>query len=284
MLYFVRAMVQAQSIYGNKWTEISKVVSGRTDNAVKNRFNTLCKKRAKHIIQSNENDNSLPDCANKRTEVPNACSASVASELPAKKKIKCCIPIIEKHNQGENAKTLVPFPLQSCSIRSFNGYQTDDMSKMSLSFSLNNSSKLHVNIHDDKEHLNETNCVTKVPYVRAYHRDQECSGNSFDRIDHILEEEICGLTSMHQGVLSPCRDESKVSENTGYVPHSSEYDSPCHTVSPFLSFTDMIPSPKFSASERRFLMDLFVTTSPSPKLSPTTSNEPSCKKQLLHSL
>ncbi|KAL0372444.1 UNVERIFIED_CONTAM: Transcription factor [Sesamum calycinum] len=40
-------LCEAQKIFGNRWTEIAKVVSGRTDNAVKNRFTTLCKKRAK---------------------------------------------------------------------------------------------------------------------------------------------------------------------------------------------------------------------------------------------
>ncbi|OQU90308.1 transcription factor MYB124 isoform X2 [Sorghum bicolor] len=40
-------LCEAQKVLGNKWTEIAKVVSGRTDNAVKNRFSTLCKRRAK---------------------------------------------------------------------------------------------------------------------------------------------------------------------------------------------------------------------------------------------
>ncbi|KAK3265018.1 hypothetical protein CYMTET_26273 [Cymbomonas tetramitiformis] len=33
--------------YGNRWTEIAKMVQGRTDNAVKNRYMALCKKRAR---------------------------------------------------------------------------------------------------------------------------------------------------------------------------------------------------------------------------------------------
>lgn len=51
-------LCEAQKIFGNRWTEIAKVVSGRTDNAVKNRFSTLCKKRAKHHIVSKENNDS----------------------------------------------------------------------------------------------------------------------------------------------------------------------------------------------------------------------------------
>ncbi|KFK43680.1 hypothetical protein AALP_AA1G159200 [Arabis alpina] len=50
-------LCEAQRVFGNRWTEIAKVVSGRTDNAVKNRFTTLCKKRAKHEAMAKENSN-----------------------------------------------------------------------------------------------------------------------------------------------------------------------------------------------------------------------------------
>ncbi|KAL1202579.1 Transcription factor [Cardamine amara subsp. amara] len=49
-------LCEAQRVFGNRWTEIAKVVSGRTDNAVKNRFTTLCKKRAKHEAMANESN------------------------------------------------------------------------------------------------------------------------------------------------------------------------------------------------------------------------------------
>ncbi|GMH15320.1 hypothetical protein Nepgr_017161 [Nepenthes gracilis] len=50
-------LLEAHKIFGNRWTEIAKVVSGRTDNAVKNRFSTLCKKRAKREALAKENNN-----------------------------------------------------------------------------------------------------------------------------------------------------------------------------------------------------------------------------------
>ncbi|KAG6480078.1 hypothetical protein ZIOFF_063556 [Zingiber officinale] len=45
---------KAQKMFGNRWMEIAKVVSGRTDNAV-NSFSVLCKKRAKIEVSSKEN-------------------------------------------------------------------------------------------------------------------------------------------------------------------------------------------------------------------------------------
>ncbi|KAK4371040.1 hypothetical protein RND71_010515 [Anisodus tanguticus] len=62
--------LQAQKIFGNRWTEIAKVVSGRTDNAVKNRFTTLCKKKAKHEALAKENSTSYINLNNKRNIFP----------------------------------------------------------------------------------------------------------------------------------------------------------------------------------------------------------------------
>ncbi|XP_047066855.1 transcription factor MYB124-like [Lolium rigidum] len=50
-----KLLCETQKVLGNKWTEIAKVVSGRTDNAVKNRFSTLCKRRANNDDLFEEN-------------------------------------------------------------------------------------------------------------------------------------------------------------------------------------------------------------------------------------
>ncbi|KAK6159993.1 hypothetical protein DH2020_003374 [Rehmannia glutinosa] len=72
----------------NRWTEIAKVVSGRTDNAVKNRFTTLCKKRAKHEALAKENNTtSYINLNNKRVIFPNGLNTDGGSEnvVPIKK-------------------------------------------------------------------------------------------------------------------------------------------------------------------------------------------------------
>ncbi|XP_022151137.1 transcription factor MYB124 isoform X2 [Momordica charantia] len=74
-------LCEAQKIFGNRWTEIAKVVSGRTDNAVKNRFTTLCKKRAKYEALAKENSSSFINYSKKRVLFQNG-SNSVSSETP----------------------------------------------------------------------------------------------------------------------------------------------------------------------------------------------------------
>lgn len=83
-------LCEAQKIFGNRWTEIAKVVSGRTDNAVKNRFNTLCKKRAKHEALAKENSStSYINLNNKRIIFPNGLDTYTGSEnAPPLKKIR----------------------------------------------------------------------------------------------------------------------------------------------------------------------------------------------------
>ncbi|KAJ1386041.1 SANT/Myb domain [Sesbania bispinosa] len=73
-------LCEAQKIFGNRWTEIAKVVSGRTDNAVKNRFSTLCKKRAKYEALAKENNTSYINSNNKRIIFQQGYNTDAASE------------------------------------------------------------------------------------------------------------------------------------------------------------------------------------------------------------
>ena len=49
---------------GNKWSEIAKCIPGRTENSVKNRFNSLAKKERTKIQEQNK--------AKKKTSAENA--------------------------------------------------------------------------------------------------------------------------------------------------------------------------------------------------------------------
>ncbi|KAJ7943506.1 MYB transcription factor [Quillaja saponaria] len=81
-------LCEAQKIFGNRWTEIAKVVSGRTDNAVKNRFSTLCKKRAKYEALAKENATSYVNPNNKRIIVQNGFNADATDSRGPNKKMR----------------------------------------------------------------------------------------------------------------------------------------------------------------------------------------------------
>ncbi|RYR59832.1 hypothetical protein Ahy_A05g025805 isoform D [Arachis hypogaea] len=97
-------LCEAQKLLGNRWTEISKVVPGRTDNAVKNRFSTLRKKRAKYEALAKENHTSYTNSNNKRVILQHGHVTDSASEsgVSTKKMRRPHIPVVEERiNYGD---------------------------------------------------------------------------------------------------------------------------------------------------------------------------------------
>lgn len=74
-------------MYEKRCMTLYVLVPLRTDNAVKNRFTTLCKKRAKHEALANENSTSYINLNNKRVIFPNGLNSGGGSEnaVPLKK-------------------------------------------------------------------------------------------------------------------------------------------------------------------------------------------------------
>ncbi|GAV66543.1 Myb_DNA-bind_6 domain-containing protein [Cephalotus follicularis] len=96
-------LCEAHKIFGNRWTEIAKLVAGRTDNAVKNRFSTLCKKRAKYEALSKDNNSSYLRQNNKRALLENGMNTDVITEMVSPtKKIR---------------RTHIPDPTANCHLR-----------------------------------------------------------------------------------------------------------------------------------------------------------------------
>ncbi|KAK1376500.1 Transcription factor MYB88 [Heracleum sosnowskyi] len=95
-------LCQAQKIFGNRWTQIAKVVSGRTDNAVKNRFSTLCKRRAKQEALAKETATPYVNLNNKRVAVSQVDTNSNGlpeTRVPLKKTRRDVSDMIERPRQ-----------------------------------------------------------------------------------------------------------------------------------------------------------------------------------------
>ncbi|GFP86169.1 myb-related protein b [Phtheirospermum japonicum] len=143
-------LCEAQKIFGNRWTEIAKVVSGRTDNAVKNRFTTLCKKRAKHEALAKENNGTCYiNLNNKRVIFPNGINSDGGSENAAPlKKMRTYISNITESQEEKLAGVAdhllrPPFAIlaenaRSCEFKFSSQLHVDQINEASIDRSENN--------------------------------------------------------------------------------------------------------------------------------------------------
>ncbi|KAK6133682.1 hypothetical protein DH2020_032592 [Rehmannia glutinosa] len=352
-------LCEAQKIFGNRWTEIAKVVSGRTDNAVKNRFTTLCKKRAKREALAKENN--TINLNNKRVIFRNGLNTDGGSEsaAPVKKiryKITCNfslfrqmllraavnnknqrtflkkddpkvlalmqqaellgslaikvntektdqslenawmvlqdylkqnkesdLPTIENSDtdfQLEKFKELVE-DLKSCNEGSRSSWRDHDVYDSSPSSSeYSTGSTLLSNAPSDKTDKCEAEICAL--YQETGH---ELKSDQLDDQHCLVEENgICRTASRNEVKNMLTCDDMKADNGALCEYTNTEFSSPLHVTPFFRTLAAAIPSPKFSESEKHFLMKTLGmdSTSPSPITNP--AQPPPCKRSLLHCL
>ncbi|EHA8590932.1 transcription factor MYB124 [Cocos nucifera] len=379
-----RLLCEAQKVYGNRWTEIAKVVSGRTDNAVKNRFSTLCKKRAKHEALSKENNGSCLNPNNKRVIIRNGCIPAETRELSLPTKhMRYHISDLKENKRNEEYlgkhgmnKDQLRSPLavlaQNCNIagellayvgndlrtavhndnRTRGTFLKKDDPKLTALLQqaeLLSSLAQKVNAENTKESLENawkeiqdymaqteesgmpSRKISGTDFVlddfrdlieelmssdsigqqslrqsdlhensrsseysagssghfnnqgnEKDHQTDDCVFSNNTEISGPQEDAQCfGMTACQEEVMPPLTKPKENDENSCNI-SNSEFASPLLTTPPFQSLADGILTPKFTASERRFLQSVIGLPSPVP--SPKSSQPPACKKALLDSL
>eukprot|EP00966_Prymnesium_polylepis_P011372 261957-Prymnesium_polylepis.1 len=79
-----RAIVEAVQLYGTRWSEIVKMFPGRTDNAIKNRWNSMLRKEDRRLKRLQEDTEAPPDSDTKRRRrLVQACDMQPAAALRA---------------------------------------------------------------------------------------------------------------------------------------------------------------------------------------------------------
>nr|AXY87666.1 transcription factor MYB124-like isoform X2 [Cymbidium sinense] len=350
-------LCEAQKIFGNRWTEIAKVVTGRTDNAVKNRFSTLRKKRAKHHVTSDENNNSCLHPSNKKIMIePSANkqqnrygdssyvnsheSLTTSTHDITGTQSRPPLAILLLINLLRNASLAIE-ATANCEVQG-NFLRRDDPKLTALLQQAELLSSLAVKACSENRNQSSEDAWKELQSYMICTREGG-SLSSFSEMDFLLdnfegvfEDFQCGDTEIqlstrvvdlensqtsseistgcthddprnnvdkhqlnhcsvgcnegeshqHEGIsapvkfvcqggtMSPSLELTQNRENL-LVSSKSEFDSPLKTIPPFHSFTEEIPSPEFSSSERKFLLSVLGASS---SKSVSNTNQTPCKR------
>nr|GEW73665.1 transcription factor MYB124-like isoform X1 [Tanacetum cinerariifolium] len=250
-------LCEAQKKFGNRWTEIAKVVSGRTDNAVKNRFSVLCKKRAKQEASNKEN-NAADVNANKRKNTNGILETTMHPMKTRRRHIAATTEDckLEQGLVGESSST------------------RDEESRPPFAILVQN--------------CNNTN--TKAPLDAS--RSNMVEGDLLNKndpkmVEHLPSETINPTSfvdaATNQDILPSCNEHNNDAGSVCPLPNS-EFNSPLLLTPFFTSMARGIPSPQFSESEKGFLLKTLGMELTPPNTTTGISQSPPCKRALLHCL
>ncbi|CAA7401869.1 unnamed protein product [Spirodela intermedia] len=336
-------LCEAQKIFGNRWTEIAKVVSGRTDNAVKNRFNTLCKKRLKQEAMTKENTHCAYLGSTGASPARSLSPVSLSSYQMASLKENQGSPggnamgaeyrrpplAILGQNHGDDNLRDVGTGEKASEMKIHGAFlRRNDPKVSALLQQAELLSSLAIRVHTDSTDrcLDSAWKELKNYLTQNGVREPEKSESTqldflLDDFKDLIEDLRSGSTGSSPSVRRRLFDQQfPATIQTGRSPSqrgggglhpenrtpsetelpvdllrfdsgeivcslsNPAFDSPLPTIPLFSPFPVGIPSPNFSASERRFLLSVFGSSSSFPNAGSPNQKPPACKRALLDSL
>ncbi|KAI4339368.1 hypothetical protein MLD38_024319 [Melastoma candidum] len=347
-------LCKARGIFGNRWTEIAKVVSGRTDNAVKNRFTTLCKRKARSESLAKENNFAFINSDNIRVmSSSNGGTDKVPDDKPVNKRARpqsrgqtetydledrfhmakksminqssrSPLAVLAKNIDEQNSrKSEINEATDNGDANEIRGTYIgkDDpkiaalmkqavlLSSLAMTVNVESTDQTLENawmVLDDflnqiKDGVLDNESTHAVCYkgedpgdlVKELRRlDDKRPNQAYETVDFV-QPELCNESSVSsecsKGLTAyplPSDNQTARVDNWEQVPDSknAELSSPLQVTPLFRSLAAGIPSPKFSQSERSFIMKMLGVESPSTTPSTNPPHNPACKRALLQQL
>ncbi|CAA6665145.1 unnamed protein product [Spirodela intermedia] len=325
-------LCEAQKIFGNRWTEIAKVVSGRTDNAVKNRFNTLCKKRLKQEAMTKENTHCAYLGSTGASPARSLSPVSLSSYQMASLKENQGSPggnamgaeyrrpplaILGQNHGDDNLRDVGTGASEMKIHGAF--LRRNDPKVSALLQQAELLSSLAIRVHTDSTDRCLDSAWKELKNYLTQNGVREPEKSESTQLDFLLDDFKDLIEDLRSGSTgsSPSvsnHSDGQISQSTRRrleaTPRASlkrggerrrtttttatleivcslsnpAFDSPLPTIPLFSPFPVGIPSPNFSASERRFLLSVFGSSSSFPNAGSPNQKPPACKRALLDSL
>ncbi|XP_063943931.1 transcription factor MYB124-like isoform X2 [Daucus carota subsp. sativus] len=266
-------LCQAQKIFGNRWTRIAKVVSGRTDNAVKNRFSTLCKRRTKHEPSAKEtatraklealakeNATTYVDLNNKRVVTQLDTNSNELSEtsVPSKKMRRGSSDVIERQQEefSEVNEQLTPSLavirrkvdiLRNYCQQSWRASQLYVDSPGSSDYSIGSTLLTHIALVKPEHVASDFSLQNTGADIQPYKL-----GQSNVDCDVVKDAVTCETTNQSGEISSKnimlSFNDLKANDGSFHDFSSNEFDFPLQATPLFRSLASGVPSPQFTES------------------------------------
>ncbi|XP_012847460.1 PREDICTED: myb-related protein B [Erythranthe guttata] len=299
-------LCEAQKIFGNRWTEIAKVSQARTyiSDRAENQEDKLAGECgvADHLLrppfctENNKIQGTFLDkddpkviALMQQAELLSSLASKIDSEK-TEQSFESAWMALQDFLKQKKESDVLPFenPDPDFQLEKFEEMVEDLRSGDEYSRPSWRESDVYDSSPASSEYSTGSTMVSNAPGGKT----EEChaeiehklQSDQLDGLDSLVEENgICHAAVTNEANMLTY-DEIKNDGEAVCEYSGAEFGSPLHVTPLFTALAAAIPSPKFSESEKHFLMKTLGMESTSPSQITNASNPPHCKRSLLHCL